>query len=350
MSVKTVFILGSGASQEARLSTGVELKNKIAQLLDIRFEDLTRQISGDQVIGKAFSEYLRQQGEGQIDINPYLHEAWHIRDALPLAISIDQFIDTQRNNEKIAFCAKLAIVRSILMDERDSLLYYDFPEVNLNFRNIEDTWYNSFFKIITENCSVDEIPERLQSIALIVFNYDRCVEHFLYNSLRNFYKLDSSKPAELMAHLKIYHPYGVVGTLPWLDREMAMGFGAEPNTTQLLALSKGIKTFTEGSDPKESEILTIKDCIRHASTIVFLGFAYHQLNMRLITPEEIDDGIGTRECYATTLGISENDSGVIEDQVKRMFNRNITVHMSNKTCFQLFTCYWRSVSSALNYV
>ena len=42
-----VIVIGAGASKEARLPTGVELRHKIAALLDIRFEFGSRKISGD---------------------------------------------------------------------------------------------------------------------------------------------------------------------------------------------------------------------------------------------------------------------------------------------------------------
>ncbi len=46
--MKTVFVIGAGASKEANLPTGIELKDKISALLDIRF-DWHDQKSGDEV-------------------------------------------------------------------------------------------------------------------------------------------------------------------------------------------------------------------------------------------------------------------------------------------------------------
>lgn len=121
MNGKTVFIIGAGASKEVNLPTGYELKQTISKLLDIRFEHWN-QISGDRLIRNAF-ELITQQSDGREgDINPYLKESWHIRDALPLAISIDNFIDSQRDNEQIALCGKLGICRAIL--EAEKTAYY----------------------------------------------------------------------------------------------------------------------------------------------------------------------------------------------------------------------------------
>lgn len=46
---KTVFVIGAGASKEANLPTGEELKSSISSFLDIRFEYNT-QIKGDYLI------------------------------------------------------------------------------------------------------------------------------------------------------------------------------------------------------------------------------------------------------------------------------------------------------------
>ena len=103
---KTVIVVGAGASHEAGLPTSATLKSSIARYLDIRY-DLIQQISGDRTIAESLSFRFG-------DINPHLHACWKIRDALPQAMSIDNFIDSHRGNEKIELCGKLAIVRSIL--------------------------------------------------------------------------------------------------------------------------------------------------------------------------------------------------------------------------------------------
>ena len=93
---KTVIVVGAGASQEAGLPTSVELKISIARDLDIRFK-LFEQNSGDRTIAAALQSRFR-------DINPHLHACWKIRDALPQAISIDNFIESHRRDEKVGFC------------------------------------------------------------------------------------------------------------------------------------------------------------------------------------------------------------------------------------------------------
>lgn len=344
MSIETVFVIGAGASQEVNLPTGYDLKSKISKLLDIRFDH--QQISGDYVITGALHEFLKDPSGRRGDINPYLHEAWHIRDALPLAISIDNFIDNQRENEKIALCGKLAIARSILEAEQKSKLFFDRFGRNpgINFGTLEETWYLSFFQLVTENCDVTELEERFQSIKLIIFNYDRCVEHFLFHALQKYYKISESNAVQIFNALTIHHPYGSVGQLPWLCNGSPIGFGADPQPNQLLELTQKIKTFTEGTDPNESDITLLKENVFKAQRLVFIGFAFHKLNMELLTPELNVPPKNPPRCYASTFGISGSDKKVIKSQVSRLYQSNIDLEMADMKCKAFFSEFWRSLS------
>jgi len=347
MSGNTVFVIGAGASKEVNLRTGLEFKENLAQLLDIRYGDFgDKQEHGDHLIASALFEHVRQPDGRRGDINPYLHGAWKIRDALPLAISIDHVIDAHRDNDKIALCGKLAIVRSILGDEKNSLLYFEqLAHSKMQSSRLEKTWYTPFFQLLTENCGLGNIKERFESITLIIFNYDRCVEHFIYNALQNYYGLSGPEAAEIVKEIKIFHPYGVVGILPWMGQDGAMEFGSDPHPKQLLELSHKIKTFSEGMDPESSEILQIRQNMGVANRVVFLGFAFHGLNMPLITPERVESSSKEQiRCFATTHGISSSDEEVIGKQITDLYQRATRVKMASLTCADFFVEYWRSLS------
>ena len=344
----TVFVIGAGASQEADLPTGDGLKSKISELLDIRFGESNRLENGDDTIVGALKRHALQSDGGWGDINPYLHEARRISGALPLAISIDNYIDQHRNNDKIALCGKLAIVRSILDAEKESLLYFERTRIdsNIDFSALSETWYIRFFQLLTENCEKNDLRERFESITLIIFNYDRCVEHFLYHALQEHYELPEPDAAKLVKNINIYHPYGSVGTLPWISPNRAVGFGSELNPEQLLNITKQIKTYAEGTDPKSSEILKIREHMVETNRLVFLGFAFHKLNMQLISTRPNYEGaeLVSIKCYATTLNISKSDKEVIEEQIKKLLLIDVRVEMVDLKCNQFFLEFWRSLA------
>lgn len=359
MKKKTVYVIGAGASKEANLPTGYELKDSISSLLDIRFKH-GNQSSGDPLIAAALHVYMEELDPQDNDIYPYQLAAWHIRDAMPQATSIDSFIDTHRDNDKIAMCGKLAIVRSILDAERNSLLYVDnlHGKPKMDFNSLETTWYGKFFKLLHTNCRIDDLEDRLRSISLIIFNYDRCIEHFLFHALRNYYKISPAEAARLISCMNIFHPYGSVGLLPWFTNADGdtMGFGDDLYAGQLLQLAKKIKTFAEGTDPESSEVLAIREDMENAQKLVFLGFAFHKLNMQLITPDNSrNDYRPIPECYATTLNISKSDKDVVQKQIFDLYNPiknakynllkdDLHIEMSNLKCESFFSEYWRSLA------
>ena len=346
MERKTVFVIGAGASSEVNLPTGYELKEKISKLLDIRF-DWYKQISGDRTITDSLREFTKDANHQNDELNSYLHEAQHVGDALQLALSIDNFIDQHRDNQKIALCGKLAIVKSILEAEGRSLLYFkqDRIDSTINFKSLEKTWYINFLKLLTENCQKNELKERFESITLIIFNYDRCVEFFMLKALQKFYKINENEAADLVKCLSIYHPYGSVGLLPSLATNNTIAFGQLPNANQLLALVQQIKTFTEGTDPDSSDIVEIRENMAKASHIAFIGFAFHKLNMSLIAPTAGIKGPNIVRCFASAYEVSHSNIDEISQKLSLLYSApEVGVKIKNLRCNAFFNEFWNSLT------
>ena len=345
MTKKTVYVVGAGASYEAKLPTGNELKDRIAKLLDMKFE-MNSQKSGDYEIQRALRQYTSDDSSLKT-LNSYLRECRHICANMPLAISIDNFIDTERGNEKLALCGKLAIIKSILEAERNSSLFIDKygSERTLNFALLENTWYLSFFRTLTENCDAKELKDRFKNITLIIFNYDRCIEHFLIHALISYYRLEITYAAELISCLEIIHPYGTVGSLDWEDlaSSTSVAFGGELHESQLIDYAQRIRTFTEGAHSEYMEHLV--GAMRFTERLVFLGFAFHRLNMALIggETEERYDNPNNIECYATAYETSKSDQESIRGSVSYLYGNPVTINIENTTCRQLFRDYSRSL-------
>ncbi|MEK8050900.1 hypothetical protein AACH10_11690 [Ideonella sp. DXS22W] len=344
----TVFVLGAGASKELGLPTGDELKSAIARDVDIRFKLGHTQESGSYEICEAFRALARKQQQQQ-GINNYIRACWKIRDALPQAISIDNFIDARSDDPLIAVAGKLGIATSILAAEAASKLAVNPQNGNSapNFSALSSTWHNSFFQLLTENCKREDLPDRLARVALVVFNYDRCVEVFLLQALKNYYTIDESEALQLLRRVEIHHPYGVVGGLPGLSSGTSTPFGTTPHPTELLAISNEIKTFTEGTDESASHVRRIRELMSQCHRTVFLGFAYHRLNMQLLYKKP--SGLlplNVRNIYGTALSLSASDVGIISHEISRYAETDVgNVQLRNDlTCHGLFREYWRSMA------
>lgn len=352
---KSVIIVGAGASKEYGLLSGVELKDRIKDFLnyDFKLGGFGELKSGNQEILEAIRNLAKVDNTLGAK---YFHSALRISRAMSQATSIDSYIETQ-NDELIEQCGKLAIVQAILDSERQSKLCinkdYNRDEKHFNFSAIEDTWLTEFFRLVTESCRKEDLEERLSNVGFIIFNYDRCVEHYLYHAFQNFYDIHAEKSAELINQIEIYHPYGVVGQLDWQEDNQdrtRISFGGEAKTQDLIKLSKQIKTFSESTKGQESEIASIRELILSAEIVTFLGFAFHNQNMKLLFNDRLiikeEDKKIRQKCFATAYDVSESDvidiKRVLSNCMKLMPQRAEV--RSDCKCTDLFKEYSRSFS------
>lgn len=342
---KTVFVIGAGASAEAGLPTGDKLKKIISERLSYETPRTGGTYSGDERLLQAFSyrEELNRTNAGANGLTRYLTEASHIHKHLVLSPSIDNFIDQHRGNEVLEFVAKAAIVRSILEAERASHLYpirIPSREPEIDFNALSSTWYMRFYYLVTQNCGFEDLPRRLERLTLIIFNYDRCAEFFLKNALKAHYRRDETEVAEVMNHLKIYHPYGSIGTSDFADFPVEVEFGeGQISRDKLVDLTRHIKTFSEGTDSATSPNSMLKQEVHDAKTLVFLGFTFRELNMRLIAPlYDPKDPIKITQVFATAFESSESDIRSMQFQAKSLTGGKPTAeaHIENLKCFDFF--------------
>jgi hypothetical protein len=344
---ETVFILGAGSSEEVGLPIGSRLKEYIASEVDIKFDQWgTKLISGNQNIVDALGRKTSTSNGRSGSITPYLHSAWRIRDALPQAISIDNFLDAFSGNDKIELCGKLGIVASILKAERSSsLMLSDQHESRINFDNVSSTWFSGLFQLLTENVNRLQVDSIFDNISIINFNYDRCVEHFLDLSLQNYYGLTPNESASVLSKLNVLHPYGLIGQLPTQQVQFTgqVPFGSK--NCDLLASANLIKTFSEQIE-EQSALYSVKDTIRKAQKLVFLGFAFHRQNLELLSPTSECD---VKAVYSTAFGVSKSDCQVVEGELRSVFKqRGKTARIEFRNdlkCGPLFNEYWRSLSA-----
>jgi hypothetical protein len=339
---KTVFVIGAGASKEANLPTGDELTGQIAQLVDLRFEYSELKHGNPK-----FWDELRAtaRAHGQRDLEAYVHACRLIKSAMPQAMSIDNFIHIHRGNKSVEICGKLAIALCVLQAERQSNLYIDRGNIynKLNFDGLGRTWFNSFIKLLTEYRTLAELAEVLPRLTFIIFNYDRCIEHFLFHSIQNVYGADANTARDLMAKISVFHPYGVVGPLEWQGSANYVEFGADLRYTQLSSIAGNIKTFTEGAAQESAD--GIRGALCEGATVVFLGFAFHPLNMELLFGLRGSDSRRVN-VYGTALNLSKADCALVNAELVSRFNcATDEVHLDREaTCSKLFLEYWRSLS------
>jgi hypothetical protein len=311
------FVLGAGSSFEVKMPTGNDLKTKIASCLSFKIDDFGRVVGGDNQIRSAI-HHLTERPGGNGTTNDYYNAAHRICVGMPQAISIDNFIDNHRANNKIAEIGKIAIATEILRAEKQSSLYVSPKNINnkLDFSLVSNTWFNAFFQLLHLNTQEENLAERLERVKVITFNYDRTLEHFLFHSIQNYYGSTPQRAAEILSHLTILHPYGQVGKLPWQTESDTVPFGFDIDAPRLIQASNNLRTFTEGTSHQESDIEHIRATILEAEIVAFLGFAYHELNLELLfgPPKHMPADL-SRQVFGTAMGLSESDKRAIANSL-----------------------------------
>jgi hypothetical protein len=314
-----VLVLGAGASFEIGMPLGSTLKHQIAEALSFssRLDSTSR---GDDRILKSFQ--IAGLDLRMAETAPFLKAAEQIKNGMPQAPSIDNYIDSHRSDPIIAICGKLAIVSCILAAEQKSKLWVSGNNIynRIDFPSVENTWFNRLFYLINEGCQRDDVERRLERLKIISFNYDRSVEHFLHNSFKNYYEMSEQEATAAMNCLDIFHPYGTVGNLPWSRQPESIEYGGTAEYKTLLNLAKGIRTFSEGTDEADSNIAKIRTLLASSGRLVFLGFAFHPLNIELLFGKRMNDAhqrkSWTGKVFATTKGLSESDIEVVRSDLE----------------------------------
>lgn len=132
--------------------------------------------------------------------------------------------------------------------------------------------------------------------------------------------------------------------MPWQKKDTAVKFGQDPTPSELLRLASQINTFTEGTDTTSSQILEIRESMSNATMLIFLGFAFHQLNMKLLEPSV--SCTTDYQYFGTANGLSKSDCNVIHGDIQTMmgrpsFNSNLRQDLR---CANIFREYWRTFS------
>lgn len=257
--VETVLVLGAGASCDFGFPTGEGLLAQICRNLRdtqsnqyrvlCELADLYEFDASDEIVDK-FYNGLERADQPSVD-------AWleHNR----------EFIDVGR----------WAIAMALLEAERRSNL-----KAKIN-------WYKRLFRAL--DASYEDFHKN--QLKVITFNYDRSLEKYLSDVFPYRYKQE--EPADCLKELKslkVYHIYGSLGPLEWQcdKKEDAVPYGATLDYKTVgaaraivyrAALNIEILPPEENGIPTE-RTKTVLDMIRWAKAVYFLGFGFHEANLR----------------------------------------------------------------------
>lgn len=333
-------MLGAGASKGFGFPLGNDLKSKLANDLRIMFDFGSRLESGSHEIVEALRILVQDKQTGHRgDINPHRAIAVRISEAMGPSGSIDEFVERHRNDPRYADCAKLGIAKAILEAERKSSLFAPYGGEGQIVQNNSDSWLSMFLRDITRRLTPEEVYEAFRNLSIINFNYDRCIEHFIFIWLKHMYDFSDSQATEICNTISIYHPYGKLGNLPYENPSNHIAFGGEVDGARLVRIAANIRTYSETAQASES-LEKARQSLHLAQKIVFLGFGFHEQNLDVLSLRGYSER-PTLRCYATVKDISkpriEIDKQRLQSALGVMTSTGLFLDQVDGTCEE----FWR---------
>jgi hypothetical protein len=285
---RTTLVLGAGASAAFKYPSGAGLRRQIIELHDKKVASVAG-FSEDLVDLKEFSRAFKRSQMA----------------------SIDAFLARRPEFSEVG---KRAIAAALLSIEDEGLLYNT---------DDDDNWYPYLFQELAA-ATWNELD--FSKLAIVTFNYDRSLEHYLFGALTNSYGKSDEEVLEKLSELKVIHIYGSLGgVLPGMPDYIP--YGNPPDRSAIEKAAKAIRVIPEGR-ADDAALGDARNSLYMAEAICFLGFGYDETNLMLLKAGET--------CPAFVGG-----NGVIGEKEKR---RRAVVG----TCYKMTLEEVRRVSYTLN--
>ena len=264
---RTVLILGAGASKDAAdFPTGQELRHTICQGLRNSGETLFMQ--------------LKEIGFPQTDLSAFRRHLKYSN-----CNSVDEFLQTNEHWEEIGKAAMAAI---LLKHERgttweEAKPFHTDPQAYNWYRELTAKLFTNGLDTL-DNCG----------LSIITFNYDRSLEHCLFESAINRYcmnrvgvdKAAEQKCMEKIAAIPIVHVYGSLGRLSWQKSGQwaaneSLEYGDLINKLTIQKCVSNIRIIGEADKKAEEDLgfIEARKQINQAIKLFFLGFGYNATNI-----------------------------------------------------------------------
>jgi hypothetical protein len=242
IATRTVFVLGAGASKPYGYPTGVELRTKVLRVLENK----------DALL----SHVLNKEGLGEACLG--------CAEALMRSAhkSVDAFLETRREFERVG---KLVMAYLLMSFENEANLFSE--------EEIPGDWLRYLLDYMAG--PFDSFGDN--AVSFITFNYDRVLEHILFNAAKHRYGKSDEECAAVLRKIRIVHVHGSLGPLPWQE-SVGRSYGPRPEDWEVGTAASRIKIVCEGAegDPEFNEA---RKLIREAQRIYFLGFGYNKDNV-----------------------------------------------------------------------
>ncbi|MCT2399017.1 hypothetical protein [Novosphingobium mangrovi (ex Huang et al. 2023)] len=340
---KTTIVVGAGASCELGLPSGDGLKDQIVSLLE-RTNENAYGFSDNTMLQIMRSFAGADVPSLQNNLQPYKAAADRILRGLPLALSIDNFLHSHQDDPHLVDLGKLCIAICILRAERSSYLFQrsnmhalfserdEMPQASTRGEKLAKTWYPAFARLLMSGVQRNNIKEAFENVRFVIFNYDRCLEQFIWMALQDYFDIDGEEAAEVLEDVRFNHPYGSLGVLPWRGQSEAnlpLGGGDDLDYWKI---GKRLQTFTESV--RSQVVHNVAQAVHSADTLLVLGFGYLDQNLQLLRPQMRGNA---KRAISTAYGVSDADQRILKQALLTLGNQSPEMtYLEPGSCSELF--------------
>jgi hypothetical protein len=330
---KTTFVIGAGASADFNLPLGRTLAEHIRAALDDEFGDDHTSQSG------RITHALGMQGYNEQDVQA----ARDLRGMLLRSPTIDHALYTLRARPPVVRVGKAAIAELILKGEHNSPLPQGWTNdrhgYHKRLHSCGNSWLAHLFIALLGDRSPEEFADAFDEAPFVVFNYDRCVEQYLYYALQDVGSLHQNAAKAILEKVPIAHVYGSLGRIEPLKGQKVTGFGSDQLAAAGYAAGS-LRTYTEGAeDGAQAEVRRL---IGWAERVVFLGFGFDPLNMKVLFP---DGPIEGQAPWGTRFSIEQEDDRMRAFAETMIGNKLAAAPLLDMTCADFVQKYAKALAS-----
>jgi hypothetical protein len=273
--MKKVFVLGAGTSRDFGFPSGIELMKEIHSSWKHPDETaISNYVDIMEKLKKEFRSDPNRVAEEKIKKLSY-------RFYLSGADSIDDFLSQCKDEVDLQF-GRLTILKVILEKEQKTKEFGDGTLFKW-----EENWLRILFGEEFRFDNIEQLKKELESeqFYFVIFNYDRCVEHFLYTAIQNYYGLEGQATKDIINKMRFYHVYGQLAPLEWQPEGNPIRFGDDV-FDDLYRFVPNIKIVNEDRGDAQNIRDKIGAQIRDANKVYILGFGFQDSNWKLLGIDE----------------------------------------------------------------
>ncbi len=279
INVPTAFVLGAGASMDYGFPSGRGLLMSLCRELRNENSKLTLTLYDLRFPINIINDFCK---------------------ALDLSMlqSVDAFLEQRPEFMEVG---KAAIAAALIPHEDPAQFA----------RKESQRWYEYLFNRMVSSKS-DFHKNR---VSFITFNYDRSLEYFLLNVIKNTYGINDLESSKILSAIPIIHVHGQLGSLPILsDKGRAYKTLLRHDILQQCIPEINIIHESVDNNPVFSQA---RDLLFRAEKICFLGFGYHPINIERLKIKEL---LKTHYMAGSAYGIGNAERQIVQSMFSQKIN------------------------------